>query len=367
MSKTAEVCRQICIESGNYYFYTYMKRRIIGIFKVNDSRDGGYYIDLYLEKVLKLCGMDAECFVLNRSTVPLSNYNNSFCNYKNPVSAIIHLAAIINRRKIGIAYTCQFITLLYLLLLKPFYGFKLIVKVDGLTTRKGLKKYTFFLYDLIYPYLISMADEVIYETKLPRDKFDRRVRMGRSRVIYTPATNFSGLSLPAIELGATIKKEPVILFVGRYSEEKGYHLIGNIASQHLDCRFILIGGEKKVYQAHSNIEEIGLVTPEELLKWYARSDVLLVPSVSDAFPSVIREYAYFGKPVIATEVGSISEFRELGMIIRLVKPEWKSLSREISLCTSEYFCCPQNTDVFKRHFDPDKSDIQKSYTSLFCG
>jgi len=51
----------------------------------------------------------------------------------------------------------------------------------------------------------------------------------------------------------------------------------------------------------------GLVPRDELAKYYANCDVYVQPSLSETFPSTIREAMSVGRPVVATKVGFVEE------------------------------------------------------------
>jgi len=51
----------------------------------------------------------------------------------------------------------------------------------------------------------------------------------------------------------------------------------------------------------------GLVARDELVNYYARCDVYVQPSLSETFPSTVREAMSVGRPVIATDVGFVEE------------------------------------------------------------
>jgi glycosyltransferase involved in cell wall biosynthesis len=51
----------------------------------------------------------------------------------------------------------------------------------------------------------------------------------------------------------------------------------------------------------------GLVPRSKLVNYYANCDVYVQPSLSETFPSTIREAMSVGRPVVATKVGFIEE------------------------------------------------------------
>jgi glycosyltransferase involved in cell wall biosynthesis len=339
---------------------------IIGIFKVNDFEDGGYYTDVFFHKILQDNNHLVSLFAFHNSKKDLQHHTNIRCNHKNPIDALITIGKTIRENRISTVYTCQFICYLYLLLLRFFFPIYIITKVDGLTTKRGHKKYTFFLYDLIYVFIIKFADYVIYETELAYKNLKESGRRKNTEVIYTPATNFYQTTLPEISFNAkTIPCLPIVLFIGRYSEEKGYQFLGEIARKNQRCQFILIGGYKNHYPDVENIKELGRLDITEIIPWYQKAHVLIVPSVCDSFPSVIREFAYFGKPIIATNVGAMNEFKKMGMDITIVLPNIDRLSEAIQEIQKNYHFSQANCSVYNQHFNPNNTVVQERYLNIF--
>lgn len=337
-----------------------------GIFKVNNIEDGGYYIDIFIDKILRFHKIPTTVIALHNSKRTIDYHKNILCNYTNPVITLIKMGKLILKNRITITYTYQFITLLYLLFIRLIYPIKIIAKVDGLTTKRGHKKYTFKLYDAIYIFIIKYADYVIYETEKAFNQFEKNNLRKNTSIIYTPATTFYNLNL---DKALNEKKNPdtrlKCLYVGRYSEEKGFQLIKSLAQANQDCQFIMIGGFNNFYESIKNIIELGRLDIIEIIKWYAEADILIVPSIYDMFPSVIREFSYFGKPIIATDVGAINEFKKLGMEIEIVLPQFESLNNALLKIKTHYHKTPINSKIFFEVFDPNKIEIQKQYFNIF--
>ena len=92
--------------------------------------------------------------------------------------------------------------------------------------------------------------------------------------------------------GSTLR----ILYVGRGSEEKRVHLIGEISylchQKEMPVEFILVGDVKnsmpKEYKKHCNF--LGeIVDEKKLSEIYNKSDILLLVSRYEGFPLVIME------------------------------------------------------------------------------
>jgi glycosyltransferase involved in cell wall biosynthesis len=73
--------------------------------------------------------------------------------------------------------------------------------------------------------------------------------------------------------------------------------------------------EIKRYNLENVIEFTGLVSEDELLKYWQEADIFVLFSASEAGPFVVLEAMALGVPVIATRIGMVSELEEKGMLI----------------------------------------------------
>ena len=99
-----------------------------------------------------------------------------------------------------------------------------------------------------------------------------------------------------------------VIFVGSLSVRKGVHyLLQAVAQFHLrDLEVCLVGplsAEMKPYlrKHRTSFTYIGCVAQEKLPSYYARSSVLVLPSVEEGFGLVILQAMACGLPVICTE------------------------------------------------------------------
>lgn len=97
--------------------------------------------------------------------------------------------------------------------------------------------------------------------------------------------------------------EKIILFVGRFVEKKGLHLIFEIAKSMREYGFILVGNGPISPKSWGllNILEINSVEQIYLSKIYKSADLLILPSVGEGLPLVIQESMACGTPVITGE------------------------------------------------------------------
>ena len=123
-----------------------------------------------------------------------------------------------------------------------------------------------------------------------------------------------------------------VLFVGRLVERKGVkHLIDAVRRMPGDLRARLVvigdGPERQRLEAlGGQVEFRGRVSDEELRATYARSDVLVLPSIVDArgdtegLGVVLLEAMSYGVPVVASDIGGITDIVEHDSSGLLVPP-----------------------------------------------
>lgn len=110
-----------------------------------------------------------------------------------------------------------------------------------------------------------------------------------------------------------VKKEKMILFVGPLIKEKGVHILFKIAKKLSNVKVVFIGvGEfedklKQEAMKAKNILFFKNIPDEELVKWYNKASILVLPSKYEAFGRVLAEAQSCETPVVATKVGAIPE------------------------------------------------------------
>jgi glycosyltransferase involved in cell wall biosynthesis len=110
------------------------------------------------------------------------------------------------------------------------------------------------------------------------------------------------------------------------------NLLGAIAKSDLSSRVKvnLVGqGDLKSLPKNLKIQHFGELASQEVYKVMAKSNLLVVPSFSENSPNVIAEAQLLGLPVLASNVGGISELIQNGVTGFLVAPDEESLSLEL--------------------------------------
>lgn len=163
---------------------------------------------------------------------------------------------------------------------------------------------------------LAQADRVITVSNLMKA---RLLQMGadeaKIRVIY------NGVDFAKFEKKKFVeKKEKIVLFLGRLVEQKGPHMFlraaARVAALEPDARFVIIGEGELLPSLISQAIALGIsdrvtflgYVPDEIQRIaYARSDVFVMPSISEPFGITALEAMASGTPCIISKSSGVSE------------------------------------------------------------
>jgi glycosyltransferase involved in cell wall biosynthesis len=127
------------------------------------------------------------------------------------------------------------------------------------------------------------------------------------------------------------QNKKILLSVGNLVDAKGHtYLIGAIPlvlRKRKDVLFIIVGSGPfkellqsmvKKYRLENYVMLAGGKKHEEIPVWMNSSDIFILPSLQEGFPTVIPEAMACGKPIIATNVGGVPEAitsNDLGILV----------------------------------------------------
>lgn len=144
----------------------------------------------------------------------------------------------------------------------------------------------------------------------------------------------NGLSIPEAKPQRLSFFPPLLLCFGRLSKEKGFDK-AIIAFSLLKKRgslahLVIAGGGPERPFLENLVQELGLtlsvtftgvLSQEEVLSWFNRATLVIVPSLSESFGLVILEAMQLERPVIAFRIQGIPEVIAEGETGLLVDPE----------------------------------------------
>lgn len=126
-----------------------------------------------------------------------------------------------------------------------------------------------------------------------------------------------------------------VAYIGRLHKEKGICLIPEIAklvsAKNNKITFLIYGDGPERQNLELRIKQLGLETNIIFAGWkndleniYNSIDLLLLPSEEESFPQAALEAMSFGIPVMAADVGGVSELvenKKTGFLIKSREPE----------------------------------------------
>lgn len=126
----------------------------------------------------------------------------------------------------------------------------------------------------------------------------------------------------------------IVLYVGHLTQLKGLKYLVNaipkILSKHSDALFVFAGEGPlrkelddfvKINRLQNKIKLLGAINYNHLIQWYSISDIFVLPSLTEGRPTVIYEAMACEIPIVATDVGGISEQVEDGYNGFVVEPK----------------------------------------------
>jgi glycosyltransferase involved in cell wall biosynthesis len=189
----------------------------------------------------------------------------------------------------------------------------------------------------------------------------------------------NGVDLEELDPGSiTVNQPPRIVFAGRFVIQKNpLVLVRTLAKlKHLDWICTMLGDGPLRPEVESEIRSSGLeerfnlpgwVTPEEVIQWFAKSDILFMPSSSEGLPVTGVQATALGLCIVASRIGGFMEIVEHGYNGYLIEAEEiSSFARSLERLLSDHHKLleyRQASRIIARQFDLEK--VVEQYESLF--
>jgi glycosyltransferase involved in cell wall biosynthesis len=175
-----------------------------------------------------------------------------------------------------------------------FSGFKskVIIEVERMLAKKAVKLVTVGR---------RVAEELLAQHIGHKDQYIN-IPPGVVALNITPRTE------ALKNLGITDNGQPIVGWIARVTGVKNPLLALQVADALPDSHFVMAGGgdllEEVKAKAPTNVSVIGWAKAEDL---FGASDIILSTSENEGMPVALIEAQLAGKPVVATDVGSVSE------------------------------------------------------------
>ncbi len=150
-------------------------------------------------------------------------------------------------------------------------------------------------------------------------------------------------------------EQPTLLSVGNLVENKGHH-IAIEAMQYLPDFRLIIAGEgpqrnaleslARLKRVSPQIQFLGSIDQSKLARVYAAADILVLASSREGWPNVLLEAMACGTPVVATNVGGISEI-VTSPIAGYLMPE-RTCQHLVDAVLALWRCLPSRSAVRQR-------------------
>jgi len=171
--------------------------------------------------------------------------------------------------------------------------------------------------------IVFTTSRLLYEDKRQRNPHTHYVPNVADVSIFRP-------DVPPCEEILRLRARPVTGFVGNISQYKlDLELIERSARRRSDWNWALVGPigmgdpttDVAALRALPNVFFLGEVPHEEVPGYVAGMDVCIIPfrlnsSTTHSFPMKFHEFLAMGKPIVATDLPSLTEFREFFYPVR---------------------------------------------------
>jgi glycosyltransferase involved in cell wall biosynthesis len=190
----------------------------------------------------------------------------------------------------------------------------------------------------IEKFLSSRASAIVAVSKYDYNNLNTEGIKKNVFTIYNGVFQMPKQDMPSLlELNNSNK---TILCIARMNPPKDYSLFEEIAKKLPQYNFVWIGNKSFPPNPPPNVFCLG--EKSNASRYYAAVDLCILPSKYEGLPMTIIEAMSYGKPVVASDVGGISE---------IIINDWNgfSLKNDADLFAEKINFLLQNSDVYN-HF-----------------
>jgi L-malate glycosyltransferase len=208
-------------------------------------------------------------------------------------------------------------------------------------------------------------------------QFTRQLALDNYKVAIDVIPNGADLKhLSPLEI--KINQPPRLVFAGRFVAQKNTLAIVQILSQlkDLDWHCAMLGDGPLFEEVKMEIERQGMqdrfelsgwITPEDVLQWFSKSDILFMPSLSEGLPVVGVQALAKGLALVVSDIGGFKDLVDEGKNGHLIEcddlPGFGSKLR--LLLTDPEKLYQYRSQSLQKALRFDNEDIGQSYEDIF--
>jgi glycosyltransferase involved in cell wall biosynthesis len=179
--------------------------------------------------------------------------------------------------------------------------------------------------------ILENCDKVIFVSSYVKERFYYNINehLPAKGQVIRPSTNYYNHNFKK-----NIRKEKIIVFIGKLNASKGYNLFGpaviNILKKYKDWKVIVAGNEKReIYNfQHERLKIFDWLSHKQIINIYKKSSISVVPSTwEEPFGRTAMESSDMGNALITSNKGGLSETSINSILLK--KIDSKSIQNEI--------------------------------------
>jgi len=199
----------------------------------------------------------------------------------------------------------------------------------------------------VIPNCMSLYEK-LYEWGVKKNKITEPVHNGVDADVFRP------MNVPRSD-------KFTVAYAGRICPEKRIIDFLKIAKKLRDIEFIVAGSKAMEVTFPENVKYLGKLPFEQMPKFYNMADLLVLPSLTEGFPSVILEAYACEKPILVAREAFPEELRLFGRIAdlndfereirELQKADLKIIGQEARIYVKEYFSWERYSELIKKYIE----------------